>query len=150
MSVFFHPCSGVLYLWEATLRNTVLERCQEKGQSCSNGGEVHQPVGNKEAWRGFFCLTGPLIIPSQPAHPFHTKLTSLKEAFPLGHRLREVLTCQHTSKGHKEPLGALSSRDLQSGGWCSDSFTYPLLLPASFLAVLKGICIYRLLPIVQS
>lgn len=150
MSVFFHPCSGVLYLWEATLRNTVLERCQEKGQSCNNGGEVHQPVGNKEAWRSFFCLTGPLIIPSQPAHPFHTKLTSLKEAFPLGHRLREVLTCQHTSKGHREPLRALSSRDLQSGGWCSDSFTYPLLLPASFLAVLKGICIYRLLPIVQS
>ena len=150
MSVFFHPCSGVLYLWEATLRNTVLERCQEKGQSCNNGGEVHQPVGNKEAWRSFFCLTGPLIIPSQPAHPFHTKLTSLKEAFPLGHRLREVLTCQHTSKGHREPLRALSSRDLQSGGWCSDSFTYPLLLPASFLAVIKGICIYRLLPIVQS
>ena len=148
MSVFSHPCSGVLYLWEATLRNTVLERCQEKGQSCNNGGD--QPVGNKEAWRSCFCLTGPLIIPSQPAHPFHTKLTSLKEAFPLGHRLREVLTCGHTSKGHREPLGALSSRDLQSGGWCSDSFTYPLLLPASFLAVLKGICIYRLLPIVQS
>ena len=72
--------------------------------------------GQQGGLEGFFCLTGPLIIPSQPAHPFHTKLTSLKEAFPLGHRLREVLTCQHTSKGHKEPLGALSSRDLQSGG----------------------------------
>lgn len=150
MSGFFPPLLRSVLSIGGHVKKHCLERCQEKGQGCNNGGEVHQPVGNKEAWRGFFCFIGPLIIPTQPAHPFHTKLTSHKEAFPLGHRLREVLTCQHTSKGHREPLGALSSRDVQSGGWCSDSFTYPLLLPASFLAVLKGICIYRLLPIVQS
>ena len=98
MSIF-----SILVQGCSTYRGQVKKHCSGKmsgkGQGCNNGGEVPLPVGYKEAWRGFFCFTGPLIIPRQPAHPFHSKLPSYKEAFPLGHRLREVLTCQHTSWG---------------------------------------------------
>lgn len=148
MSVFSILVQGC-YIYRGQVKKHCSGKMSGKGQGCNNGGEVRQPVGYKEAWRGFFCFTGPLIIPSQPAHPFHTKLPSYKEAFPLGHRLREVLTCQHTSRGTESPLELLPP-GTYTGGWCSDSFTYPHLLPASFLAVLKVICIYRLLPIVQS